>query len=241
MILEFVPEFVYSLIPILAAVIPAAYLMYYIYRLDRIEKEPRPLLAKLFLMGVLAAVPAIALELLADSWIIPSLPIKNGDVYLITTAIAVGLIEEICKFFFLYRVTWNDLHFNYRYDAVVYAVFVSLGFAAIENIFYVAEFGLSVALMRAFLAIPGHMAFAVFMGSFYGRAKICQVRGDTTGTTTNLLFSYFSAVALHAFYDATAMVGTNAALILFIIFVGIMYVVVYRKIKHESATDESVY
>ena len=84
--------------------------------------------------------------------------------YGILTAIFVGLIEEGSKFFFLYRFTWKDKAFNYRFDGIVYAVFVSLGFAALENVFYVFNYGTGVALQRALLTIPGHMSFAVYMG-----------------------------------------------------------------------------
>lgn len=82
---------------------------------------------------------------------------------------------------FLHARTWRNPNFNYRFDGIVYAVFVSLGFAAFENIQYVLHYGLSVALPRAIFAVPGHMSFAVFMGLFYGRAKLYEAWGDGAG------------------------------------------------------------
>jgi RsiW-degrading membrane proteinase PrsW (M82 family) len=152
------------IIYILAAVLPAVFLMRYIYNQDKYEKEPASLLWKLVLGGVFAALAAMVLEYLIIDWFLPLFSITDETSYSIAEAILVGLIEEGCKFYFLYRYTWNNPNFNFRYDGVVYAVFCSLGFAAFENVQYVFNYGLSVAVSRALLAIPAHMGFAVFMG-----------------------------------------------------------------------------
>ena len=72
----------------------------------------------------------------------PELDIQTQMEYGIISALFVGLIEEGCKFFFLYKKTWKNVNFNYTFDGIVYAVTVSLGFAAIENIIYVFNYGL---------------------------------------------------------------------------------------------------
>jgi RsiW-degrading membrane proteinase PrsW (M82 family) len=241
MLLLMTPVLSYYLIYILAAILPAAFLMRYIYQQDRYEKEPTPLLWKLVLGGVLAALLAMLLEYVVIDDLLPLLPFRSENTYIIAEAIAVGLIEEGCKFFFLKRDTWRDPNFNFRYDGVVYAVFCSLGFAAFENIQYVFSYGLSVAVSRALLAVPAHMGFAVFMGSFYGRAKVCEARAMETGVTGNLVLGYLTAVALHAFYDGTAMLESSSASILFVAFVALMYYVVYRKVRSESLHDQQIY
>ena len=152
----------------------------------------------------------------------------------------VAVIEEGMKFLLLKRCTWNHPAFNYRFDGIVYAVFVSLGFAAFENIQYVLHYGLSVALPRALLAVPGHMAFAVYMGLFYGRAKRSRGRGDIAGVRRNLRRGYLWAVFLHGFYDACAMMGTIQATVIFVIFVVVVYVRAYRLLKRESLSDMPV-
>ncbi|MGN0801938.1 MAG: PrsW family glutamic-type intramembrane protease, partial [Candidatus Faecivicinus sp.] len=119
-------------------------------------------------------------------------------------------------------------------------VFVSLGFAAFENVRYVFNYGLAVALPRAILAIPGHMGFAVFMGIFYGRAKICDNQGDRFGCRSNLILSYLLAVFLHGVYDACCMSGTKVSTLIFVLFVLAMYFGVHHLIKHASKTDAPV-
>ena len=233
---------VYSLliIYVLAAVIPAALLMRYVYKHDRIEREPPWLLGSLVLLGVAAALVSIVLELLGQS-ILDSLVSTDNPKYILLLAfLVVAAVEEGTKFFFLYRRTWRDANFNYRFDAIVYAVFVSLGFAAFENIKYVFNYGLSVALPRALLAIPGHMGFAVFMGFFYGRAKLCFTFGDRSGCRLDLILGYLAAVFLHGVYDTCCMAGTTRSTLVFVVFVLAMYLAVYFLIKHEAKTDAPV-
>ena len=133
--------------------------------------------------------------------------------------------------------TWRNPEFNYRFDGIVYAVFVSLGFAAIENVMYVMQYGLGVALTRAFLAVPAHFGFAVCMGTFYGRAKVCDVRRNGHMRRINLGLAYLLPVSMHAFYDATAMLNSDLSTNLFLAFVVICYVLIYRRIKREAWED----
>lgn len=234
------PLYYLMIIYVLAAVIPAILLMRYVYKQDHIEKEPPGLLWSLVIRGVLSALVSIVLELLGES-ILNSLVSPSNPKYVILLAfLVVAAVEEGTKFFFLYKRTWRDPNFNYRFDAIIYAVFVSLGFAAFENVKYVLNYGLSVALPRAILAIPGHMGFAVFMGVFYGKAKLCSDWGKKFGCKVNLLLGYLAAVALHGVYDTCCMSGTSTSTMAFVVFVIAMYLSVYLLIKHESKTDAPV-
>lgn len=225
---------------VLAAVLPAVFLLRYIYRKDTVEPEPPLLLIRLLFMGVIAALISIVLESLGES-ILNALVDPGSPWYTVLLAFfVVAVVEEGTKFFFLKRRTWYDPNFNYSFDGIVYAVFVSLGFAAYENIQYVMSYGLSVALPRALLAVPGHTGFAVFMGVFYGRAKLRFDLGDKPGCKANLRAGYLVAVFLHGFYDACAMSGTALATVAFVVFVVVMYLVVFRLIRRESLQDTPV-
>lgn len=223
-----------------AALLPAYFLMRYIYRMDKIEKEPMKLLLSLVIMGIISAAIAGAAEGIGIK-VLGTFVSQNSKAYVILLAFAVvAAIEEGAKFLLLKKRTWNELNFNYRFDGIVYAVFVSLGFAAIENVGYVLGYGLSVAPMRAVLAVPGHMGFGVFMGVFYGRAKVCDLRGDAQGVKENLICAYLSSVLLHGFYDACVMMGTTLSTIIFVVFVIVMYRWVISLVKKESMTDMPV-
>jgi len=239
-----IPIYYILIIYILAAVLPAFYLMRYVYRQDHIEKESPVLLLHLIGYGVLAAILSGVLEYVGEMILDTAVNGKisqDSPTYAILLAfLVVGVIEEGMKFLLLYRRTWRDPNFNYRFDAVVYAVFTSLGFAAFENLKYVMGYGLTVAVPRALLAIPGHMSFAVFMGIFYGRAKLCEDMGDRAGKKVNLFLGCLIAVLMHGFYDSCAMIGTTLSTVLFIAFVAVMYFVVFRVVKNQAAKDEPV-
>ena len=222
------------------AIFPAIFFMIYIYRNDDKEKEPPLLLLKCIIGGLLSVPVAIILEMIAEAvviYLLENVVSATRVNYGVLTAIFVGLIEEGAKFFFLYIFTWKDKEFNYRFDGIVYAVFVSLGFAALENVFYVFNYGTGVALQRALLTIPGHMSFAVYMGLYYGHAKVSEAVNNPDAKSLNLKAAYAFAVLLHTIFDATLMVESDIGLIIFFIFVIILDIVVYRTIRFESKND----
>lgn len=222
------------------AIFPAIFFMIYIYRNDDKEKEPPLLLLKCIIGGLLSVPIAIILEMISEQvvyYLLENVVTATRVNYGVLTAIFVGLIEEGAKFFFLYKFTWKDKAFNYRFDGIVYAVFVSLGFAALENVFYVFNYGTGVALQRALLTIPGHMSFAVYMGLYYGHAKVSEAVNNPDGKALNLKAAYAFAVLLHTIFDATLMVESDIGLIIFFIFVIILDIVVYRTIRFESKND----
>ncbi len=228
-----------SLINIAAALLPALYLLYLIYKLDRIEKEPPKLLLSLFGLGVLAALASILIETVLGL-LLDRAGLEQGSIlYAVLLAfVVVALAEEGTKYLFLRLRTWKHEAFNYRFDAVVYAVFISLGFAAFENVLYVTQNGLAVAIPRAILSVPGHMAFAVIMGAFYGRAKKADLMGFPDDARMNRRFALVFSIFLHGFYDACLMIGNVLSTVVFLIFVIVMYVFVIRLTRREASTDE---
>jgi RsiW-degrading membrane proteinase PrsW (M82 family) len=158
----------------------------------------------------------------------------------IEEAIMVGLVEEGSKLFFLYRATWRSPEFNYRYDGILYAGLVSLGFAAFENIMYVFSNGLSVAVSRALLSIPAHLAFGVLTGVFYSRAKVMQVEGGRAWPLV-MLFGWLVSSSLHACYDGSLFIGSNLSMGVFVLIVILIYVIVFVIVKKEARNDRPIY
>lgn len=223
-----------------AAVLPALILLCLVEKQDRVEKEPWGLLGRLVVGGVLAALLAVVLEHISSRLFARLVDPRNPHYAMLFAFLVIAAAEEGAKFFILRRRTWRAPDFNYRFDAIVYSVCVSLGFAAFENISYVFDYGLRVAPIRAILAIPGHASFAVFMGYFYGRAKLWEGRGDRTRARRNLLYGYLAAVFFHGFYDTCALIGTGRANAVFLVFVVVMYALVFRLVRRESRTDVPV-
>ncbi|MGI5989971.1 MAG: PrsW family intramembrane metalloprotease [Lachnospiraceae bacterium] len=226
---------------VLAAILPAVFLMYYIYKMDTYEKEPAYLLWGCVLRGILAALVSIILELIGENVLGISPVDKNSIEYTALLAfLVVAVVEEGTKYFFMGRLTWRDPNFNYLFDGIVYSAFTSLGFAAFENVKYIFTYGLSVALTRAVLAVPGHLGFSVVFGYFYGRAKLAYDRGRNGLKVLNLIVGYVLAVFLHGFYDFCAMVNTSESMIMFIVFVVVMYIVIILLLRRESKHNRPV-
>ena len=192
------------------AIIPVIGLLCFIYFNDKKEKEPFGLLVALFFAGMATVLTAMIAEL-AGGFIIESVsPEKTVLSQIVDAMIIVGPAEELGKFFVLWIITWKNKHSNYSYDAIVYAVFVSLGFAAFENVGYVFSNGVGTAIARMITAVPGHACFAVFMGFFYSKAKYAAITQKKGKCLSNILLAIFVPIVIHGIYDAILM-GAGAS------------------------------
>lgn len=188
-----------TLVYLFMALAPALALALYIYWKDKHEKEPVGVLVMCFIFGVLICIPA-------GIWNSGAFEIfkfdldANDNGMLISFFMAffvVGLGEELLKYLVVILYAFRKPSFNEPFDGIVYAVMVSLGFAALENIFYVMEGGMGVAIMRMFTAVPMHAAFAVVMGYYVGLSKFYRGSRRTEKSVKGLLYAIF----LHGSYD----------------------------------------
>ncbi len=223
-----------------AALLPAVALMWYIRKKDRIEQEPMPLVLSLLGLGAATVISALILETVGG-WITSALPVPNTVYLILEYFIVVAGSEELGKFVVMKLRTWKSPEFNYTYDAIVYAVAASLGFAALENIMYVfTNGGFSTAILRALTAVPGHAVFGVFMGVHYGLAKRANARGDKGTETRELFLAYLIPVLIHGFYDFCLSAEGWFWIVIFFIFYITMIIVAFIKVKHLSDTDAPV-
>ena len=221
-----------------AAVIPAIFLLIQVYKADRLEKEPTRLLVSLVFLGILSTLIAVILEEIGQYLISPLDP--NSFIYnFILYYIIVGYAEEWGKYIMLKRRTWKNPAFNCQFDGVVYAVYVSLGFALWENIQYVSIYGLTTALVRAVTAVPGHACFGVFMGIFYGMAKRYEFAGDSAQSKRYRLYAVVVPAFIHGTYDFTATMGGGATLAFFI-FIAIIFFIASRLVKNMAMNDKYI-
>lgn len=215
-----------------AALLPPLVLMGVVYRMDRLEREPPALLAGLFLRGVLAMFPILILELLASQFV--DFFYWQPLVYLFLTYFVIpGFVEEGVKFRVLRRRTWNEPNFNYRFDGVVYAVFVSLGFAAVENVLYVLTSGFSTAVLRAIFSIPGHAMFGVIMGLSFSQASWAQRHGQREQAAAQQKRAWLLPALLHGAYDFL-LVGFGG--LFYVYFFGLVLYVV-RLLRRATRED----
>lgn len=178
------------------ALLPAAVLLVFIYLKDR-HKEPIGLLIKLFICGIISTIPAGYINSITHQ-LFPDTPVGEFMFFVL----GVGITEETCKWLFIRFVGFESSEFDEFYDIIVYAVFVSLGFAALENIDYVSEYGFAVAIIRALTAVPGHATFTVYTGYFLAKAKLNKLNHNDALYKQNITLSLLVPALIHGLYDA---------------------------------------
>lgn len=221
------------------ALLPALVLMVYVFRQDRLESEPIPLLIRLTLFGALACVPAALLEeflSLLLEWILPSAAFPEESVFCFAFFV-VAASEEGCKLFFLKKATWQNPNFDCRFDGIVYSVFVSLGFAALENVLYVFQIGPSILVTRGLLSVPGHLSFSVFMGVFYSAARQYEFYGEESARSAAMRRAFFVPLLFHGFYDYCLMTSLPFFEGIFFLFVVAMDVLAFRTLRRQARLD----
>ncbi len=257
----------------LVALLPALLLCGYIYWKDRVEKEPFGLLCLLFGAGAIAYVPALLLENVINSGIDRLfLDAISHDVHGLASFVSEGaqlghsamyaflgiaLVEEGLKWGLLFLLTYRSKHFNCLFDGIVYATFISLGFAAIENLYYAWMNGWDTLLLRTITSVPGHLFFGIFMGYCYtmwhtyhtaakvekawlAEGRICNRRVKCAGLW--LVISLAAPILLHGIYRFIASIHNKTVTMIFYILVVVLYALCFfgvnRISRHDGTADK---
>ena len=208
------------------AVAPSFYLMWHFHHADKYKNESLGLLLGTFALGGFFAIVAAIIE--------PGQPQNAGIVVtFLYFFFGIAFIEELAKFVAVRILAYRSPHFDEAMDGVIFGIAAGLGFATVENVFYVFDYGGAVALFRAFVSVPGHAFYAAIMGYHLGEAKIRKmpwlaVRGLAI------------AITLHAVFDTLAQVAGGFDLILLPALVWFIYFAIVKK-ELAKAQSESVY
>ena len=159
---------------LLLAIAPITIVLFYIYIKDKFEKEPIKILTKSFFLGATVSVLITAVLSAVLGNLLPVTNVKNIGQQFVQAFIVVALVEEFSKYVIVKLYAQKNKEFNESFDGIVYAVFVSMGFAALENVLYVFQYGVATGITRAFTAVPAHAVFGVLMGYFMGKAKFSE-------------------------------------------------------------------
>ena len=183
------------------AILPAAIILYYVYKRDKFPEPPRVVLVTLFL-GFGITFPLMLLIPFAEG-ILESLNLSTESSNFYMSFIRASFLEETMKFLILVYYCLHLDEFDEPMDALVYGVAASLGFAVFENWEYVMGaagesigYAKDVAFARAFSAVPMHALAGVFMGFFLMDAVF-----EKANRKLNLFLALFFPVCLHGLYD----------------------------------------
>ncbi|SDY86164.1 Membrane proteinase PrsW, cleaves anti-sigma factor RsiW, M82 family [Evansella caseinilytica] len=171
-----------------AAIAPAIALLCFFYLKDEYEQEPVHMVFKCFIFGALLVFPTLFIQYaLQEEQVIQSL--------LMEALVQSAFIEEFLKWFIVMLTVYSHIHFNQRYDGIVYATAVALGFASAENVLYLLSYGLETAFLRALFPLSSHALFGVVMGYYLGKAKFYDKK------VRYLFYSFFFPFLLHGLYN----------------------------------------
>jgi len=204
--------------------IPGLLWVWFFYRRDRREPEPKYLIFRTFFLGMLMVIPAGLIE----SFFHESLFAADTDLLVLffSTVFVIGLVEEYSKYAAVRFSVYGNDEFNEVMDGIVYMVTAALGFAATENLFYTLAFGLQIGLVRAFVTPLAHASFSGIVGFYLGLARFSE-----PGLRIYLIGKGLAiAIFLHGLYDFLLLGGlANPAYVGFII-IGV-YFYLLRKIE----------
>ena len=226
------------LLMLVVAVLPAIIILNIVYNNDS-EKEPKKLLIALFGLGIVSCFITVLLTTI----ILFFVPSMDSDIVLKSNSylkifcysfFIVACVEEFSKWIFNVTIGWNNKNFDQLYDAIVYSVFISLGFASFENFLYIIESGFSIVIIRSILSVPAHAFFGVAMGSYIGLSKYNAYIGNKRESTKNYILSFGIPVVFHGIYDFCIFSNNKMFLAVFSVLVVLLYIYAFSKISSFS-------
>ena len=230
------------LISVLASIIPVLIILAVIYNMSEVKKQPLWLLAILFLGGILSWVMVRYISRFLGNDIYKSQieineALGNKGFFLVSFGI-IAIIEEMSKYIVITIMCFKNKYFKNPYDAIMYAVCISLGFAFVENIMYINNYGMGVAISRAIFSIPAHASFGIIMGYYLGVSKLCRDKGETNASALTRYSAFFIPLIFHGFYDFLLNFNTESIYIIFLIYVIIMYAFVILLLFRLNRVDD---
>jgi RsiW-degrading membrane proteinase PrsW (M82 family) len=149
--------------------------------------------------------------------------------------LAIGPIEEIAKLlpFLVVVLRFRDL--DEPMDGIIYASFIGLGYAAVENWQYLEFLTQLEAIARGFASPVIHILFASIWGHWVVRAHLAG-----GSIVTAVLFSTAIAALLHGLYDFIVILNPRFALpvaALMIVSIWLWRLRVLRSLHEEASQD----
>lgn len=221
----------YSLFLVALAIAPVFFLLWLFYHQDRYKRESKKLMTVTFVLGALFVFPAIFLELILAALIPRGPGIISIFIYFL---VGVGLVEESFKFVSVRIFAYKSSLFDEPMDGIILGACAGLGFATVENIGYVLQFGPVDAVIRALISVPGHAFYGAIIGYYLGEAKFRR-------KPEFALAGLSIAIILHGVFDTVASIFSNliGVIILFLMILVVYYGIVEKEVK--TAEDESPY
>ncbi len=211
---------------IIIAIIPAVIILLGIYLSDRKDKEPLKVLLFTYILGALTVIPAVIIEEVLIAFNV--FPGIFGAFF--NAFIVAGFTEEYVKRKAVLKYPYKSKYFNEKLDGIVYSVFVTMGFATVENIIYVAFRYTNnpfIGLYRGIFSVPAHAVFGITMGYYLSLAKFDT---DLKRKKINMRKSLYMPIIMHGMFDFILMAEMPQLTLLFVPYSIFLWVLNQRKL-----------
>lgn len=204
---------------LIGAFVPALLWLTLVYVRDRYEREPKALVAKVFIAcGIFPVVLGGVLENFVTG------PLLGEGLF--GNIVGVGAVEEVLKFLTVAALVRRSKSFNEPVDGIVYMVSGALGFSAIETTFYLLDAARPevLAIFRGVLSAPGHLLWSGIVGYFFA-ANVLRGRPQWHVVGAIALVS-----VLHGVYNTLGLAGGP----LVIVASAAIFIFLFRRALQES-------
>lgn len=209
-----------------------------------IHPEPKYLVSRTFLMGIILAPLAVIAQWLFREFV-PQLFPGYGAMDSVWFFLWAAFIEEVVKFLAVRFIVVHDPEFDEPIDAMIYMVVAGLGFAAIENVLVLfqtlprgTEDTIQTWLLRFAGATLLHAVSSAIVGYFLALSWFYNRHSSkliTLGILIATIFHFVFNVSLLAGGGSPASIVYSA---IFLIFTAAIVSVLLAKLKNAAAKNQ---
>jgi protease PrsW len=225
------------IIVLLLSVLPCALWLWYFSSRSLYKRPARRVLGITFALGALATVPALVLNLAGQSLFI-NLFGHTERSHILTLLFVVGPVEELLKLLVVYFYAYQRKEFDEPLDGVIFSATAALGFAAVENVFYLARNDPALVLLRGPLSNPGHALFSALWGLSLSKAKAApNMIGERLPIVAR---GFLMASLLHSIFDLLLLAADRLSVVFFALLLAVMAALFFwaqSRIKFHSDTS----
>jgi RsiW-degrading membrane proteinase PrsW (M82 family) len=231
------PGFTQIIIVLLLSVLPCVLWLWYFSSRSLYKRAARRVLGVTFALGALATVPALFLNLAGQSLFIDLFGHTERS-HILTLLLVVGPVEELLKLLVVYFYAYRRKEFDEPLDGVIFSATAALGFAAVENVFYLARNDPALVLLRGPLSNPGHALFSALWGLSLSKAKAAP---NMIGARLPIVArGFLMASLLHSLFDLLLLAADRLSVVFFALLIAVMAALFFwvrSRIKFHSDTS----
>lgn len=219
---------------ILIAIIPSALWMFFFYRQDRLEPEPKTQIAAVFLLAALLA-DVFGRRIVSDWFQVNRWASFDTTTSLLASILIIAVTAQLIIYVVLRLLVYDTPEFDERMDGIIYGTMAGLGVATVGNLYFViANEGVALGpgIVQTVTTALAQASFGGLQGWFMSEAKFTTKpdwwvpTGFALATVLNGVFSWLigevSAVGLQVDPWRSLLFGIMVALATFLLLAFLM-------------------